>query len=383
MKIEAFITEKLFQGEAVKVEGLGTFSTIEKSTSIHPGDQRFEPSCRMPEFTFNPETKDEGLAAFIAQKTSGGKNEILEEIRKRSATIRDELKAGRKVQLQNLGFLYYDFRGEVRLDADRELNFSKESYGLPSFHAKLVTSESKMPEEKKPEKKKAKISSKSSIKNTEQKTAQATLTDAAQKKATPTKTEKPKGKKERTKGKKESRKTAVWLVSLSVVLLVGAAAWYFRDDWQKWIEKPMTTTAKKEKEVLTDTVPDTLQKQDRKTAVADTLSNDTASKKVQPSADSNQHPADEAANTGKEDTDIPQADRGDYLIIAGCFESVENADEFVQELKKKGYKASIQGTTPHGLYRVVYGVYDKRSNAVNTLNSIRANENKGAWLDRY
>ncbi len=382
MKIEAFITEKLYQGEAVKVEGLGTFKTSPKPTSIHPGDHRFDPPGRKLEFSFDPETKDEGFATFIADKTSEDEQEILQEIRKRSATISEELKAGKKVQLQNMGFLYYDFRGEVKLDADQALNFSKQNFGLPAFNAELITHANQKPEEKEAEKQETKAAAKPEKKRPEQRSEPAKAASQKKKKTTPADTAKPKSK----QGKKQGKKTAAWLVPLALVLLVGAAAWYFRDDWQKWFEKPMTTTAEQEKEITKEPVADTARKQEQKAALADTISQDTATAEVKSQMDSEQQPAktDKAASTGQEvATGAPQASAGDYLIIAGCFESMENADEFVQELNQKGFEASIQGTTPHGLHRVVYGVYDKRRNAVNALNRIRAGENEGAWLDRY
>jgi cell division septation protein DedD len=43
------------------------------------------------------------------------------------------------------------------------------------------------------------------------------------------------------------------------------------------------------------------------------------------------------------------------MLIVGCFQLEENAQNLVLDLKSKGFEASIAGTAPNGLIRVAAG----------------------------
>jgi cell division protein FtsN len=166
-------------------------------------------------------------------------------------------------------------------------------------------------------------------------------------------------------------------------LVLGAAGWYFRDTWQGWLNGGnQTKVAKTEKSL---TVPgDTIKKEktttkaDSTTSVKDTLQAGSAAEKQTEKAE----PAKARQTQQQPKTHSRQAASGEYMIIAGCFRSEQNAEEYVQELRTKGFDASIQGQTPQGLQKVVYGVYVQKSEALSELRKIRQKENSGAWLDK-
>ncbi|MCF8330816.1 MAG: SPOR domain-containing protein [Bacteroidales bacterium] len=361
MKLEPFIIEKLYQGISVNVENLGTFHPVDKCTSIHPGDHQFQPAERTVNFENNPNIKDDMLAGFIAEKKGISKEEALEGIKQQVEHIKSELKAGKKVQLQNIGFLFYDFQGDIKLDVDKSVNYSKETYGLPSFKADLIKSTDKKTTATttiKKEKKNA-TNPKQQDKKVKEKTAQRSP-----------------GKTKSGNKKKQHKKDTSWIIPFLILILIGVAGWYFQDVWKPWLgfnKKPEKTAIAEADTTAEVSKKDTITSTDN----SDTLKSDNASGQIP-------IPEQKQGNQKKEtETFHKQASEGDYLIIAGCFRSQKNAEELVEELKGKGYQATIQGQTPKGLQRVVYSFHTDKQTAIKTLHQIRAKENSGAWLDRY
>lgn len=84
-------------------------------------------------------------------------------------------------------------------------------------------------------------------------------------------------------------------------------------------------------------------------------------------------------NTEEEETEFV-TESFKYHIIAGAFKDTENADKKVNILNQKGYNASIIGLNKWGLTQVSYASFNNRIDAVNTLNKIRKEDNKHAWL---
>ena len=69
-----------------------------------------------------------------------------------------------------------------------------------------------------------------------------------------------------------------------------------------------------------------------------------------------------------------------YHIIAGAFKNESNAQNKVNELKHKGYKASIIGKNKWKLYQVAYVSFHERKDADKSLKQIKENESSDSWL---
>ncbi len=70
-----------------------------------------------------------------------------------------------------------------------------------------------------------------------------------------------------------------------------------------------------------------------------------------------------------------------YFIVGGAFAELRNAENYVVQLRDKGYDASIVDQKGK-LHYVAFGSYATRAAALNDLSDIRANDNPGAWLKR-
>ena len=69
-----------------------------------------------------------------------------------------------------------------------------------------------------------------------------------------------------------------------------------------------------------------------------------------------------------------------FLIIVGAFRFRENAENLVDELRGKGYDASIEGQTKTGLFRVSMQSHNNKSEAIQQLAQLRTGQFQGAWL---
>lgn len=69
-----------------------------------------------------------------------------------------------------------------------------------------------------------------------------------------------------------------------------------------------------------------------------------------------------------------------YHVIAGAFQFPENAKKKVNQLKKKGFKASILGVNKWGLTEVAFESFSDKNKATNALYKIQDTVSKDAWL---
>lgn len=76
---------------------------------------------------------------------------------------------------------------------------------------------------------------------------------------------------------------------------------------------------------------------------------------------------------------IPK-EKGRYHIVGGAFRVQENAQKKLNQLAEKGFNAKYIGANKYGLHQVVYASYSSRSEALQSLRTIKRTENSAAWL---
>ncbi|MFW6019078.1 MAG: SPOR domain-containing protein [Bacteroidales bacterium] len=367
MKFEQFIVEKLFEGEEIRLEDLGKFQPVDKPTSIHPGNHEFAPSGRTVAFEFNPHEKDKGFAEFIAAKTNQTKKEILAEIKKWVADIKEQLSNGKKVQLKNIGFLVFDFQGDVILEVDESMNFSKQSYGLPRFQQEVIPGK-------------------------EPKVSQNKTNHSTDKETNIKKDKRNIPQKEPAK-KANNKKKRAWAIPAILLIFIAAAGWYVQSEWQIISDMqiprekaPKNTSEKKtvnrkdqNQETIKESNPDKEASKTKHSLKDSNTENGNLKQEAQTKPTNNQNKKTPAEKTQK----TTKAQAGDYLIIAGCFKSYENAEDLVEKLNNNGYPASVQGKTTHGLHRVAYDHFSDKQKAITKMNELIQKGEEGLWLDRY
>jgi len=75
-----------------------------------------------------------------------------------------------------------------------------------------------------------------------------------------------------------------------------------------------------------------------------------------------------------------ESHNGKYIVVAGSFESLQNARKLVDELNLLGFEAHLSGFSPKGLNRVAYGAFKNRSAALKAMRWIQSTHNARAWM---
>lgn len=68
-----------------------------------------------------------------------------------------------------------------------------------------------------------------------------------------------------------------------------------------------------------------------------------------------------------------------YHVVGGCFGELGNARGLVDDLRQRGYQAYILDHHK-GLYRVTFGNYERRKDALTALRKVKNEEMQAAWL---
>jgi hypothetical protein len=85
----------------------------------------------------------------------------------------------------------------------------------------------------------------------------------------------------------------------------------------------------------------------------------------------------EVSTTAPPEVVVP--DRVYYSVIAGSFRSIKNAERKVKQLLYEGYPAALAQVNPNGLFRVAYGRYDTKKEAINMLYFLKYTLEEEAW----
>ena len=72
--------------------------------------------------------------------------------------------------------------------------------------------------------------------------------------------------------------------------------------------------------------------------------------------------------------------KGKYHVIAGAFRIEANAEKKMAQLTQRGFTPRLLGTNKYGLHQVVFSSHEDRIEALQALRTIKATENKDAWL---
>ncbi len=376
MKPEPHIIDTLFNSEKVNIKGLGTFYSKKQPATIHPGDHEFQPPGCTIGFEYAPNTVDEGFIHDMAKKTNASEAEVEKAIDTFAEQTTRDLKAGKKVIMQNIGIVHYDSVGKVVFEADNSTNVSKEHWGLPAFKAEMVKRE---PREK------TKVSTENARVHTQEKTPRRSKRPTEKKK-------KSKDLKKNTATAGKKKRTAIWLIIALLLVTSGAGGWYYRSTWLAWIpdsqHKSSLVALLPQEKAIEKKDPMPTGEEAPGIPSPPTPADPPGKEKPEHIDEPPGHLSEEPTDSKEEPRERPvkkpaTPSQGDFLIIAGCFRSEKNAREKKEELLERGFPASIQGKTPHGLHRVVYGFYHDRQKALSELNRIQREIDSQAWLDRY
>src|ERR1041385_4024506 len=139
--IAHYISELLFHHDCVVVPGFGAFVSTYASAKIHPAQHTFTPPSKQIVFNKHILQNDGLLANAVATAASCSFDEAMKGISVFVNGLNNDLKAGKKTELHNLGMLSLDPEKNIVFEPFPEINFLVDSFGLSSFQSMPVLHE--------------------------------------------------------------------------------------------------------------------------------------------------------------------------------------------------------------------------------------------------
>jgi CCDC81-like prokaryotic HU domain 1/CCDC81-like prokaryotic HU domain 2/SPOR domain len=141
VNVAHYISELLFLHDCVVVPGFGGFVCTYAPARIHPAQHTFHPPSKLLVFNRHLQQNDGLLAHAIAAAVPCRFEEAMAAIERFTAATTAALNAGKAVTLHNIGQLSLDPERNIRFEADQEVNFLIDAFGLGSFQSMPVIRE--------------------------------------------------------------------------------------------------------------------------------------------------------------------------------------------------------------------------------------------------
>ena len=122
MKISKYISDLLFQYECVVIPDFGGFITKEIPAEINPVQHNFSPPSKEIVFNIHLKTNDGLLVNHIAHSENISYNESKSRIENFARKCRVELINGKRINFQNVGFLFLNDNDEIVFRQDVKNN---------------------------------------------------------------------------------------------------------------------------------------------------------------------------------------------------------------------------------------------------------------------
>lgn len=131
---ERYISELLYTHDCVIVPNLGGFLASNQPSSVSPVSHSIFPPFRKIAFNIYLRQNDGLLANHLMSFENISYEEALKEIDRFVSSCFDSLDRGQKVVLHNIGSLYYDTEKNIQFEANRNVNYLIDSFGLQPVH---------------------------------------------------------------------------------------------------------------------------------------------------------------------------------------------------------------------------------------------------------
>jgi nucleoid DNA-binding protein len=307
MNLGKYIRQLLPEHETVIIPGFGAFISEYKPAQIDEGTGEINPPSKEISFTAKIKNNDGLLVGFIAQSKQIPVQEALGNIENERDEILYKLDKGEKVILEGTGILTYNENREIQFEPAKEVKLLPDAFGLDSISLKAEPEE--VPEEKTEDIAAAGIS-----KDEEVLPEDKTEKSEAEKEPEPFVAFKPAETQSEQTSKKKKRG---WMWFLLLLIPIIAAGIFIL---QKEKEEPP-----KQVEIKIES----LQKEEQPVQIADTI--------IADSIITQQADTIKTVGTMFNYPDYIEPDTTKSYLIGGSFEDAENAEKYLQRMKKESY----------------------------------------------
>ena len=355
ISIAEAISDLLFVRDTVVVPGLGAFVKKPVSAKVNPVANHFTmPSSSI---SFDPSLREDNdlVVQYLSEKNDLPEDEARRLLVMFVSDSFNSMKEGKKVVLNDIGMLSYDWAGDLAFEPAKTVNFNADAFGLCDITPEPVL-RSKTKEEIKEE-----IAKQQRDKNTPV-----------------TVDEKAVHERDNEDDEDESGSGLGWLWVLLGILLLAAIA--FGLQYFKIVNFKQLLGIEKEKTFVPWTV--TMPEKDKAwkwvepaPMATDTVAMPTAeATTTAPVEEEKPAPAEQAQPAQPVQPSLPG-----IRIVAGCFDKEENAQRLANTLKEEGFASAFY--EPRGKrWFVSFGRYNTEEEANAALREIRTNTDYEAWI---
>ena len=319
MLTQQYIKELLYLHECVTVPNFGAFLTRSMNNLIDADNGLFFPPRKEVSFNSLLSNNDGILAHYIAQKEKVSFEQALRRIEKEVISWKQRLNT-QQLSFPGIGEIRLDTQKKITFYPHGKINFDLSAFGLSSFYRKPIKN-SNNKEFNPPQ-------------NMEKENKENLM-------FTP-------GKKE------EKRKPIAKYAAIGLIGIVLAGSLYYFGNQYVASEKI------KSMEMAQKKIKSNVQKA---TFDLGSISKMNLSFDSKPEVIENE-----------------PLDKTFFSVIAGSFRSIKNAERLLEKLIVDGFDAAFTEVNPQGLYRVAYGRFVSKREALNLHNYIRYALKEDAWF---
>ena len=317
MLIKQYIKELLYIHECVTIPGFGAFLTQSTRAFVNYEHGDFEPPQKKIGFNVLLKNNDGVLAHHMAKKENISYEKALRKIEKEVITWKQKLNT-QNLFFVGIGEMKLTFDKKIEFFPSRQINFDVDSFGLTSF-------------QRSPIKKIIPFSENKNLFHMDNQTKEDLMFTPEEKKSKPS----------------LLKYAAIAILGISLI----GASYYFGD---KYMTEQKLEATKMAQNKIKDNVL-------RATFDLGSVS------KIELNFDAENNIAESITGSNY------------YSIIAGSFRSISNAEKMLASLIEEGYNAEYSKSSPEGLYRVAYGRFESKKEALKLLNFIRYTLEEEAW----
>ena len=319
MLTQQYIKELLYQHECVTVPNFGAFLTRSINILIDTDSGLFVPPRKEVSFNSLLSNNDGILAHYIAQKEKVSFEQALRRIEKEVISWKQRLNT-QQLSFPGIGEIRLNTQKKITFYPDGKINFDLNAFGLSSFYKRpLKNSNNK--EFNPPQ-------------NMEKENKENLMF---------------------TPGEKEEKRKPIFkyaAIGLIGIALAGSL-YYFGNQY-------IANEKIKSMELAQKKIKSNVQKA--------TFDLGSVSK------------MNLSFNSEPEVIKNAPLDKTYFSVVAGSFRSIENAERLLKKLIADGFEAAFTEVNPEGLYRVAYGRFNTKREALNLHNYVRYALKEDAWF---
>jgi hypothetical protein len=355
--ISRHISELLFDHDCVIVPLLGGFLASNQPASVIPTSQSIYPPYRRIAFNVYLKQNDGLLANHIVESENIAYAEAIRLIDKFTSNCFDVLDNGKKVNISEIGTLYYDKEKNIQFEAFRNFNHLKDSFGMETVHFVPLQREEKTEKRK-----------------IEEKTIRPSI---------------PLDVPGKEKEKFISSKGRKYII---VGALGAAAIWFSLNLYMVAPKKyEASSLSPFDSQEITISKSDSLRNSPAPTIIEDTTKNvavipvDTASINTDSNPNNISEPVVEASNISKPTIPEPSEEVittvNSHYVIAGVFKIKENAETLLMQLQRDGF-ADARIIQANNRSYVAYDGFSRLTDAYSLMNNLQK-ENLEGWIWKH